>query len=114
MSSGDLLAFLPIAEAAAKVLGLSIEWDGDDGADTLEATCRYVRDTGCSCTAGHWRRWLEVTCSETRENHTGEELQQLFHALLFLKRGYPVIQNVRPDGAYMVHVDGAMDWCASW
>lgn len=37
VSSGDLLAVLPIAEAAAKALGLSIDWESDDGAETLQA-----------------------------------------------------------------------------
>ena len=48
-----------------------------------------------------WRGMtLEVTDSEEREVLTDEELQQLFHAPLFLKRDYPIINNVRPDDAY--------------
>jgi integrase len=44
VASGDLVAVLPLAEAAAKYLGLSIDWESDDGAATLQAALNaYAR-----------------------------------------------------------------------
>ncbi|MDQ0591354.1 site-specific integrase [Variovorax paradoxus] len=44
IASGDLLAVLPIAEAAARHLGLSIDWESDDGVATLHAALNgYAR-----------------------------------------------------------------------
>jgi integrase len=44
LATGDLAVMLPIANKAAKALGIEIEWDSEEGADALEACLRsYTR-----------------------------------------------------------------------
>ena len=66
----------------------------------LQALMNVAEDVGL-IDRNPWRGMtLDVTDSKTRTKHTAEELQQLFHTPLFLERGYPVTNNVRPDDAY--------------
>lgn len=67
---------------------------------SLQALMNVAEDVGL-IEQNRWRGMtLEVTDSATRKEHTGEELQQLFHTPLFLTGTYPVVQKVEPADAY--------------